>query len=88
MLASTDLNGKDNDHGFIDLDALLLDKSVPGSKDPNSGSMAEMVHNRTRGSSPTNCSRSTAGSSQGEYTAFLTLARTSYLYDPRSDYTK
>jgi len=63
MLVSIDLNSKDNDYSFIDLDTLLLNKSVLGSKDSNSSSITKIVYNRTRGSSPTNCSHSTIRSS-------------------------
>ena len=90
MLASVDPNG-DNDDGFVDIDELLSamqQKSMPTSADTTSSGMAEMVDNRTRGGSPADSSRSTTGSSRGKYTAFLTLARTPYLYDPRSDYTE
>jgi hypothetical protein len=93
--ASADPSGgggdDDDGDGFIDIDELLSgmqQKSVPASADPNSGSMAELVDSGTRGGSPTDSSRSTAGSSRGEHTAFLTLTRTSYSYDPRSDYTE
>jgi hypothetical protein len=86
MLASAGPNGYDDD-GFIDIDKLLSgiqQKNVPARTDLNSGSIAKMVNNRTRGSSLTDSSCSMARSSQGEYTAFLTLTRASYLYDPRS----
>ncbi len=75
MLASTDRNG-DNDDGYINIDELLsgmLQKSVPTSADLTSAAMAEMVKNGTRGGSPTDSSRSMAGSSQGEHAAFCSL---------------
>ena len=50
--------------------------------------MARKVDNRTRGNSPIDSSRSTIGSTQGKHTTFLNLARTSSLYNPRSNYTK
>ena len=90
MLASADPNS-DNDDGFVDIDELLSgiqQKSLVASADTNSSGMAEMFDNRTRGGSPTDSIRSKAGSSRGEYTAFLILARTPYSCDPRSDYTK
>lgn len=90
MLASADPNSDDNDDdGFIDIDELLSSmqqKSVPASAPSNSGDMGQMVDNGTRGGSRTDSSRSTAGSIQG--TPFLSLARTSYSYDPRSDYAE
>ena len=56
----------DDDDGFIDIDELLSrmqQKSVPARADLNSAGMAEMVDNGTRGGSPTDSSRCTAGSS-------------------------
>jgi hypothetical protein len=75
---SNDSDDSDDNDGFIDIDDFLSDvqqKSVPASADPNSGGIAEMVDNGTRGGSPTNSSRSTAGSSRGKYTAFLQFGR-------------
>jgi hypothetical protein len=54
----------------------------------DSSGMAEKVDNGTRGDSPVDSSYSTVGSTQGKHNAFLNLARTSYLYYPRSNYTK
>ena len=82
------------------IDELLLgtkQKNNSASADPNSNDTVGFIdiddflsgiqRNRTRGGSSADSSRST-GSSQGEYTTSLNLARSSYLYDPRSDYTK
>ena len=93
MLASADPNSDDNDEddGFIDIDELLSSmrqKSVPASAPSNSGDMGGMVDNGNRGGSPPDSSRSTPGSSRGERTSFLSMARTSYSYDPRSDYAE
>ena len=92
ILASADPNSDDNDEdGFIDIDELLSSmqqKSVPASAPSNSGEMGKMVDNGNRGGSPPDSSRSTIGSSQGERTSFLSMARTSYSYDPRSDYAE
>ena len=78
MLASTDPNGDQDDDSFIDIDELLSgmqQKSVPASAGQNSGGMAELVDNGTRGGSPTDSSRSTAGSSQGEHTTVLNFGQ-------------
>jgi hypothetical protein len=88
--ASADPNSNDGD-GFVDIDELLSSmkqESISASAKPNSSGIAEKVDNRTRGSSPADSSRSTEGSSQGEHASFLNLAKTSYSYGPRSDYTK
>jgi hypothetical protein len=63
--ASADLNGDDHD-GFTNIDELLSDmqQKGPTSVDPDYGGMADMVDNGTRGGSPIDSSRSTAGSSQ------------------------
>jgi hypothetical protein len=79
MLASTDLHSDGNDDdGFIDIDELLSgmqQKSVPASAASNSDDMSKMVDNRTRGGSPTDSSRSTAGSGRGEHTSFLNFGQ-------------
>ena len=87
--ASADLNCDDHD-GFIDIDELLSGRQQKGSIsiDPDCGGIADMVDNETRGGSPPSSSRSTAGSSRGEHIALLSLARTSYSHDFRSDYTR
>jgi hypothetical protein len=64
----------DNDDGFIDIDELLSSiqqESVPVSADLSSAGGVEMVKSGTRGCSPTDSSRSTAGSSRGEHTVFF-----------------
>ena len=66
----------------------MQQKSISTSAKPDSSGMAEKVDNGTRGDSPVDSSRSTVESTQGEHTAFLNLAGTSSLYDPRSDYTE
>jgi hypothetical protein len=43
------------------------------SVDPSSAGIVKMVESGTRGGSPTDSSRSTAGSSRGEHTAFFSL---------------
>jgi hypothetical protein len=89
ILASTNLNP--NDDGFLDIDELLLgiqQKTISASAKPDSGGIAGELDGRTQGGSPADSSCSTEGSIQGEHTELLNLARTSYLYDPRSDYTE
>ena len=64
---------RDDYNGFIDMDKLLAvikEKSILASMEPNSRGMAKADDNRTRG--PINPSRSTVGSTQGgAYCAFL-----------------
>jgi hypothetical protein len=78
-------------NGFLDIDKLLLgiqQKTISASTKPDSGGIAGKADSRTRGSSPADSGCSTEGSIQGKYTVFLNLARASYLYNPRSDYTQ
>lgn len=71
MPASADPNS-DKYGGFIDIDELLSGRQHEGprSVDSDHSNMADIVDDRTQGSSPTDCSRSTTGSSQGELPAF------------------
>lgn len=90
--ASADPNSHDNndDDEFPDINELLSgikQKSVQASAKPNHGSMAGKVDNGSRGGSP-HSSRSKEKSTQSKHTKFLALARTSYSYDPRSNYTE
>jgi hypothetical protein len=81
----------DDGDGIIDINKLLSgiqQKTMAASVNPNSGGMAGEVDGGTRGGSPADSCHSTEESIQGEHTAFLNLARTSYSYDPRPDYTK
>ncbi|KAH9203487.1 hypothetical protein DL95DRAFT_419005 [Leptodontidium sp. 2 PMI_412] len=64
--ASADPNGVDDD-GFVDIDDVLSgiqQKSVLASANLNSGGIAVLVDNGTRGGSPADSSCSTAGSSR------------------------
>jgi hypothetical protein len=90
ILASANPN-RDDDDDFLDIDEFLLgiqQKSFSTSAKLDSNGIAEKVDNGTRGDSPVDSSCSTIGSTQGEHNAFLNLAGTSYLYYPRSNYTK
>lgn len=62
-----------DDDGFVDTYELL---SGMKQESINSGSIAEKVDHGTRGGSPADSARSIEGSSQGEHSAFLHLART------------
>ncbi len=88
--ANPNYNGDDDD-GFLDIDELLAglqQESTSTSAKLDTDGMAGKVGDRTRGNSPADSSRSTVGSTQGKHTPFLNLAGSSYLNDPRSDYTK
>jgi hypothetical protein len=67
-LESADPHGDDEDD-FVDIDDVLSgiqQRSMLASASLNSGGMAVLVDNGTRGGSPTDSSCSTAGSNQGE----------------------
>jgi hypothetical protein len=71
---SPNSDDSDNNNSFIDIDDFLSgvqQKNIPASADPNSSSITKIVDNRTRGSSPNDSCRFTAGSSCSKHIAFF-----------------
>jgi hypothetical protein len=71
--------------GNIRLEELLL--GTPLRSQDQRDEPQEQYQRQEVVGSPVDSSRSTRGSTQGEHTASLSLARITYSYDSRSDYT-